>query len=250
MKYLALAGGTLSFYALLGYMVKHKELLEEIEEISGASSGSILGFLLLSGKNPSEIFDMTINLDFSPMIKVDLKTFLTSFGFIGHDLIKEKLIELWGGNPTFKQLPKKFHVSAYCLNTLEVEYFSSDTHPNMHVVEAICASMSIPIMFSAYEYKGKRYTDGATNELMPLLPFLGKNSEDIIALEVASSPVSQPPDLTTLVDYLKCVCLTGMKNRHSYNIPTIQFNAPHINTFDLRGPIEDRLRLFMIGFSA
>jgi len=194
---------------------------------------------------------MTINMDFSSMIKVELKTFLTSFGFIGHALIKEKLIELWGGNPTFKQLPKKFHVSAYCLNTLEVEYFSSDTHPNMHVVEAICASISIPVMFSAYEYNGKKYTDGATNELMPLLPFLGKNSEDVIALETSSDKATQPPsDLTTMVSYLKCICLTGMKNRHRYNIPTIQFETSHVNTFDLRGPVDDRLRLFMIGFSA
>ena len=248
MKYLILGPGALAFYTLLGYMVKNHEMLEEVEEISGASSGALLGFLLLSNKTPKEIFDLTINMDLKEIIKVDLKSFISSFGFIGHDLIKEKMKEVWGGNPTFKELPKKFYVSAFCINTLEVEYFSSDTHPDMHVVDAVCASISIPMMFSTYEYNGKKYVDGAMNEVMPVLPFLNKNFNDVLLLHIDMN-VKMPVDLTNLFSYLRCVFLAGMKNRHMYPVPIIRFDVSHINIIDLYGPIEDRLRLFMIGYT-
>ncbi len=229
-------------------MVNHADMLDEVEEISGASSGALLGFLLLSNKSPKEIFDLTINMDLKEIIKVDLKSFISSFGFIGHDLIKEKMKEVWGGDPTFKELPKKFHVSAYCINTLEVEYFSSDTHPDMHVIDAICASISIPVMFSTYEYNGKKYVDGAMNEVMPVFPFLNKNFNDVLLLHI-DIDTHPPADLTSLFSYLRCVFLTGMKHRHVYPVPIIRFNVTNINIIDLYGPIEDRLRLFMIGYT-
>ena len=184
MRYLVIGPGALAFYALLGYITKIEDKLIEVEEISGSSSGAILAFFLLSGKSLKEIFDLTINVNAEELTKVDLKTFINSFGFINHELIKQKLVELWGGNPTFKELPKKLYVSAYCLNTLEVEYFSRDTHPDMYVIDAVCASMSIPIIFMPYEYNGKKYIDGSTTEDLPVLPFLHKNFSDLLCVKI------------------------------------------------------------------
>ncbi len=249
MRYLVLGPGALAFYALLGYVSKIEDQLQDIEEISGTSSGAILGFLLLSGKSPKEIFDLTINLNTEELTKVDLKTFINSFGFINHELIKQKLIELWGGNPTFKELSKKLYVSAYCLNTLEVEYFSRDTHPDMCVVDALCASMSIPIIFMPYEYNGKKYVDGCTTEDIPAFPFLHKNFSDVTCVKICQD--QQPAKLDSVFDYFMCIANTTFKNRTKYhNVPIKKLNTTPIDVLNLRGPLEDRLKLFMIGYEA
>jgi len=249
MRYLILGPGALGFYSMLGYLMKNESQIRNVEEISGASSGAILGFFMLSNKSLQDIFDLTINLDLTDMTKVELKTFINSFGFINHELIKQKLIEIWGGNPTFKELSKKLHVSAYCLNNLEVEYFSRDTHPDMHVVDAICASISIPVIFASYEYKGRHYTDGATNELLPAVPFLNKNYSDVMAVEVLTN-LCREFKLDTLLDYFKTIALTVWKNKIKYDVPCVRLNVDTINVLDFKAPLEVRLRLFMIGYGS
>ena len=213
MRYLILGPGALGFYSMLGYLMKNESQIRNVEEISGASSGAILGFFMLSNKSLQDIFDLTINMDLTDMTKVELKTFINSFGFINHELIKQKLVEMWGGNPTFKELPKKLYVSAYCLNTLEVEYFSKDTHPDMYVIEAICASISIPIMFIPYEYKGKKYIDGCTTEDLPVFPFLHKNFSDLLCVKISQEP--RNIKLDSMLDYFMCIATTSYKNRRT-----------------------------------
>jgi len=249
MKHLILGPGSLTFYTMLGYLMKREEVLKEVEEISGSSAGAMLGFLLLSGKSLQEIFDSTINLDTSEMTKVNLKTFINSFGFINHELIKQKLIELWGGNPTFKELPKKLYVSSYCLNDLKTEYFCSDTHPDMHVADAVCASISIPILFSTFDYNGKKYIDGGTIEAIPASPFLNKNFNDVFCLKISDKSYVQNMKMDTILDYFKCIAYTGFNNRITYDVPSVVFDVEHINILDFNAPLEERLKLFMIGFT-
>ena len=182
MKYLIIGPGGLGFFGMLGCLTNLKEELKNVEEISGSSAGSLLGFLLLTNKSLEEIFDISLNINISELTKMNLNAFIKTFGFIDHELIKQKLIEIWGGNPRFKDLSKKFHVSAYCLNTLEVEYFSIDTNPDMYVIDAICASISVPFMFAAFNFNGKLYIDGGANEKIPALPFLNKKREDVLCV--------------------------------------------------------------------
>ena len=249
MRYLVLGPGAIGFYAMLGYLAKIEHELSRVEEISGSSAGAMIGFLILSGKSLGEIFDATINIDMVELTKVDLKTFINSFGFINHELIKKKLIELWGGNPTFQELPKKLYISAYCLDTLEVEYFSRDTHPDMHVVDAVCASMSIPFMVSSFLYKGKRYIDGSTNELLAVGPFLNKNFADVLCIEVCQHHPHQPVE--TLVDYFKCIANTVMKLRKHYiDVPRKVLDVSQFDILDLRAPFETRVKLFALGYGS
>jgi predicted acylesterase/phospholipase RssA len=246
MKYLVLGPGALGFFAMLGYLTKIESELSEVEEISGASAGAILGFFLLSGKSLQEIFEASINVDMIEMTKVDLKTFINSFGFINHELIKQKLIEIWGGNPTFSELPKKLYVSAYCLDTLDVEYFSRDTHPDMYVVDAVCASLSIPFVISSYMYNGKRYIDGSTNELTPVGPFLNKMFSDVFCVEIRQS--NSRAKVETLVDYCKCIASTVLRNRKNYvDVPSKVIDVTQFDILDLRAPFETRLKLFTLG---
>jgi predicted acylesterase/phospholipase RssA len=249
MRYLILGPGALGIYSMLGYLTKIESELSEVEEISGASAGAILGFLLLSGKTLGEIFDVMMQVDTAELTKLDLKTFINSFGFVNHELIKQKLIEVWGGDPTFKELPKKLYVSAYCLNDLKVEYFSRDTHPDMHVSDAVCASISIPILFSSFVYKGKKYIDGSTNELVPVGPFLNKNFSDVLCVETTQSHSNVKVD--TLVDFCNCMAKVALKNRSYYvDVPHKVLDLTQYDILDFKAPLEYRLKLFMFGYGS
>jgi len=249
MKYLILGPGAVGFFAQLGYLKKIEDKLADVEEIAGSSSGAMLGFLILSGKSIQQIFELTINIDTAEFTRVDLKNFISSFGFLSHEIIKQKLIELWGGNPTFKELSKKLYVSAYCLNTLEVEYFSRDTHPDMNVVDAICASISIPVMFSPYKLGDKMYLDGGTNERKPIGPFLNKNFDDLFSITITHQP-KPPGDIKNMFDFLKSLALTAYKLRHHTVTPGVRINAQSFNIMNLKAPFEDRLKLYMIGMES
>jgi NTE family protein len=249
MRYLVVGPGAMGFYAMVGYLSKIEHELSNVEEISGSSAGAIIGFLLVSGKSLSDIFESTINIDMVELTKVNLKTFINSFGFINHELIKKKLIELGGGNPTFQELPKKLYISAYCLDTLEVEYFSRDTHPDMHVVDAVCASLSIPFMVSSFLYKGKRYIDGSTNELLAIGPFLNKNFDDVLCIEVCQLYEHKP--IETIMDYFKCIANTVMKLRKHYiDVPRKVIDVSQFDILDLRAPFETRMKLFTLGYGS
>jgi predicted acylesterase/phospholipase RssA len=75
-----------------------------------------------------------------------------------------------GCDPTFEELDMKIYVSAYCLNTSTTEYFSRDTHPKMKVIDAVCMSMAIPLIFACGKYQGRTYVDGGTQEQYPMVP--------------------------------------------------------------------------------
>ena len=196
----------------------------------------------------SDILDLTIKINITDLTKMNLHSFIRSYGFIDHEPIKNKLIELYGGNPTFREFPKKLYISALCLNTGDIEYFSRDTHPDMLVVDAICASISIPIVFSAYSYKDKLYIDGACIENTPALPFLSKNYKDVVTV-AAMGQRGSVSAITSLKDYIQCVCMVSHKRRVMYNTPGHYIQIPgEIDIMNKNMTEVDKLRLFMLGY--
>jgi len=186
---LVIGPGSMGFFAMLGVLqvLENNGKLSNVHEISGASAGSIIG-LFMSIKNPykvKDIFERSLSIDVPTYVKPNLQTFLNNFGFVPHQPIKELLIEMCRGkNPTFKQLKKKLIVSACCINTQKTEYFSVDTHPDMYAIDAVCMSISIPVVFSPYTWNNNMYVDGGTIEKVPLCPFLHKDPSEVIIVYI------------------------------------------------------------------
>lgn len=249
MKYLVIGPGGQGLFKMLGYLKKIEDKLVDVEEISGASAGAIIGFFLALGKTPSEIFDFSINVDVEAHTKFNLKSLLKNFGFIEHDMLRSTLIEKAGGNFRFKDLKKKLYVSSMCVNTSSTVYFSRDTHPDMHVVDAVCASISIPIMFSAFRYQDGLYLDGGTLEEIPAYPFLHKNGDDVFAIQIKlAQPVFEKiPDIKS---YLKNIIIAGFLTRLSYpQIRRAYLMCDDVDILDWKLTVEDKLRLFISGQS-
>jgi predicted acylesterase/phospholipase RssA len=54
----------------------------------------------------------------------------------------------------------------------------------MKVIDAVCMSMAIPLIFACGKFEGKTYVDGATQEQIPMTPFLGKKPHEITCIKL------------------------------------------------------------------
>ncbi|AUB80453.1 hypothetical protein THSYN_05490 [Candidatus Thiodictyon syntrophicum] len=89
-------------------------------------------------------------------------------------VVSNKLKEKYGvgSECSFKQLKEKTGKGLFVLgcelNTRKFAVFSPDDTPDVRVVDAVVASMSIPFIFSPRCVAGKTYLDGGTTKDMPL----------------------------------------------------------------------------------
>ena len=172
-------GGTKS-YMELGTLLKFEseEYLKNIKHYVGCSSGSVIGLLLTSGYNISEIiqysFDENILTDITD---VDLlKDLIENKGIFGNGQIetslRQKIIDKFAFDVTFYQLYMatgiKFTVVVYNVEKERPEYLSIDTEPNLSCVTAVMMSVCVPILTKRRMYKGCEYVDGALGNPYPI----------------------------------------------------------------------------------
>ena|SRR6056300_1896879 len=249
MKYLVLGPGAMGIYAMIGRLKRIHKDLRDVQEISGASAGSILALFLALGMSVDKIFKISSTLDISEFVKVNIALFFNKFGFVDVDPIRQKLIEICGCNPSFKELNKKIYIAAFCLNSSKTEYFSVDTHPDMKVIDAVCMSIAIPLVFECGKYDGKSYIDGGVAEEIPLMPFIDKKPHEIecVKIHVVSS---YKEDLDNPKQFLETIIASTLRNRGRYDvkIKSHQIDVENFNIFDFGMSYEDKVRLYMIGY--
>lgn len=252
---LVIGPGSMGFFAMLGVLqvLEDNGKLSNVHEISGASAGSMIG-LFLSIKNPykvKDILETTLSIDVPTYTKLNLQTFLNNFGFVPHEPIKELLIELCRGkNPTFKQLKKKLIVSACCLNTQKTEYFSVDTHPDMYAIDAVCMSISIPVVFSPYTFNNKMYIDGGTIEKVPIGPFLHKDPSEVIIVYI-NTVRNYKTEIKGIQDFIMA-CVDTYVNSMEFPCEFLKYEKYGIDSdiYDLNNfslDYEAKMKMFIVG---
>lgn len=208
-------GGLGGVYSIAGCACGLKEF-DEITEVSGSSAGSVIGFLICMGFSPTQIKKIVLGVDRSKMKVFNIKNFLKNFGFIEWVHLRNELgLYIYDlENITFKDLRKKFYVSAYCLNTRKVHYFSRDTDPDMPVIQAVCMSCSIPFVFESLTYKGYNYIDSFVYEVLPLVPFLDKKKSDVIVIKTLDNS-SCFSEIKTFKDFIFVIVDIFLTNRQN-----------------------------------
>jgi predicted acylesterase/phospholipase RssA len=184
MDSLVIGPSAMGFFCYLGVLkaLEERGVLQGIRTISGCSSGSMLALFLACGKTVQEIFDMSMDINVKNFIQFKLVTFVKSFGFVDTTPIRTKIVELCGKDPTFQEVDIQLYISACCVNTSEIVYFSKESHPTMKVIDAVCMSICIPIMFKPCRLDGKLYVDGAVLESFPYMPMINKDPSTVIVL--------------------------------------------------------------------
>lgn len=262
-KYFALSPGGMGFYGHVGAlkMLHDNRKLKAMEEISGGSAGAVAAYLHVMCKNDFELLmNEAMETDISEITNLNLRNFFTKYGFINTDGFKSKFIEATRRitgleNPTFKELyeynPIKLHVSSFCLDTSKTCYFSVDTHPDQPVIDTICGSISVPMIFSPTIIDGKHYIDGGMEEIIPALPFLSKNPKEICCLRIKFIPdENQTSEINNIKDYIGKIMQPLISNRVLYDLPMLNIKMKTSDAFDFTMSEKNKLELFVSGYQS
>jgi len=250
MKYLVLGPASMGIYAFLGRLKSMEESLGTVKEISGSSAGSILALFWAIDMSIDDMIEISLNVDLSDFVKLNIGTFFNKFGFVEIEPIRDKLVEICGCDPTFRELKKKIYVSAFCLNTSKTEYFSVDTHPDMKVIDAVCMSIAIPLIFASSEYEGKTYVDGGTVEEYPMNPFIGKKPHEVTCVKLVMDDIFKET-IDNPKDFLESLIRSTLKNRTNYEekCVMIPIDVGDAGIFDFNMTYEEKVILMNIGYS-
>ena len=249
MRYLVLGPASMGIYSLIGTLKALEPKLVDVKEISGASAGSILTLMLALGMSVDEILEVSLSLDISKLVKVRIGSFFNKFGFVDMEPIRDTLVTICGSDPTFEELDMKIYVSAYCLNSSSTEYFSRDTHPRMKVIDAVCMSIAVPLIFSCGTYEGRTYVDGGTQEQYPVTPFLDKKPHEITCVKLKMEQTYQD-DINNPRQFVESLIRSTLINRVEYKDSSnvIEVNVGDTNIFDFSMSYEDKIRLYNMGY--
>jgi len=244
----------MGFFLYLGVIskLKHEGQLDNLEEISGASAGGLLGFLFLATKGDlAKVLDHALDVPVKQIMKPNLKNFMKNYGLVTPMKIRKVLSEACSkfiGQPdiTFEELyawhPIKFHVSAYCVDLMKTDYFSVNSTPKLSVIDAVSATIAIPFLFSTVKIGEWTYIDGGAAETTPSGPFLAKN--DVLAMKIGWS---RPAPVTDLKSYATGILYSTMKLRAVYELPTLDLDIGDQDVFDFGASNDGKLKMFMKG---
>ena len=155
----------------------------KIESISGCSMGALIGGIYAAGK--LDDFEQWV----SAINKVDIFTLLDfsweKNGLVKGDKIINALVDLVG-DQLIEDLPISFSATAAdIINEKEVWIESG------RLFDAIRASISLPLFFTPFDYKGDQLIDGGVLNPVPIAPTFGDETEMTIAVNLSGPPESQ-----------------------------------------------------------
>jgi predicted acylesterase/phospholipase RssA len=249
MKYLVLGPASMGIYSLIGSLKAMESKLVDVREISGSSAGAILALFLALGISVDEILNISLSLDILNFVKIRIGSFFNKFGFVDMGPIRDKIVEICGCDPTFSDLEMNIHISAFCLNSSQTEYFSKVSHPDMKVIDAVCMSMAVPFIFACGKYKGKTYIDGGTGEQYPIVPFLDKKPHEITCIKIKMDTVYRE-NIDNPIKFIESIVYSSIRKRDEYILPAnyIEINVGDTNVFDFSMTYESKIKLYNIGY--
>jgi NTE family protein len=261
-KKLVLSGGGLKGIALIGAIKALKDLgcLNIIDTIVGSSVGALIGILLTVGYSPEDLYDfmMAFNigvlgnfnfnnlthfgLDDGNKVTITIKTLLKSKGF--DDNIT--FIEL------YEKTKIKYIITATCVNTKNIIYYSYETYPQMNVITAVRMSISIPLYFTPVLYEGKLFIDGGCIDNYPI-QLLKNDINDVIGIYL-SDIREVVENINNIEDYIMGVIDTlfegvAHNSLKGYEQCTIRLNVSRVTMANLNMDMDKKQELLNFGYN-
>lgn len=160
---LVLSGGGARGIAHLGVIKALEELGIQINIVSGASFGAIVGAFYADGYSPDDIFKLIVKTNLFKMVQpaINWRGLLT--------LEKtEILLHQYLTAKTFEDLKLPLTVVATNVKKGKSKFFYSG-----ELVKPILASSCLPVIFKPVELDGKLYIDGGILNNLPVEPLIG-----------------------------------------------------------------------------
>jgi len=187
------SGGAKGF-TLIGVIKKLEEMniMNDIKYWCGTSIGSLFALLASLRCSSETLTQLFSTFSYDKYQSIDVLTMLTLFGLDNFKKIKDFILsvirtitpKINGETLTFlehyQQTGTTLIIDAVCLNTCTNTYFSWQTFPDMPIIIAMQASMSIPLLFTSVKYNGLTYVDGGlTGTLINMDIFINNKTDDI-----------------------------------------------------------------------
>jgi NTE family protein len=168
---LILSGNSTNALVTLGalqYLID-KGRIGEVKNYVGTSSGAILSVLLVIGYQPIEILThLCVEKIYKKMVQFNISNMLLmgkplmNFEPIKNSL-EQLIIDKIGHMPSMKSVEssgRRLFFATYNLTDDCREYISSDTYPDLPVINGIHMSSNFPFVFDPYVFENKAYLDG------------------------------------------------------------------------------------------
>lgn len=154
---LALSGGGARGFVHIGVLKALKERGIEPEILAGVSAGSIMAVLYSAGVSLDDIVAQWEKFSFSDMVDISVP----KSGFFKMDKFKRYLKKTIPYE-NIEDLPVPTYVCATDIDNGKTHIFKSGP-----IVERLCASCSIPIVFKPVKIDGVNYVDGGVLRNLP-----------------------------------------------------------------------------------
>lgn len=246
MKCLALGGGGLALFATLGHINRLHDSgnLTDLEELSGASAGAMVavGYALYR----EHLFEKMMSVDSSKFFKLNIQTLIRENGLSSMNGCRDEFIRLVGpGAETmtlsdlYEQTGLKVHIAAFSLEKNSTDYFSAESAPTMKVLDALCKSCCVPILFVPQD----GHVDGGLCEKIPIVPFIHRPYDDVYTVRVhfASQKQSYFKQLMSVIMSMRYECPMDFRCVH--------IDLGTVNVFDFKMSSETKRSLFLKGYS-
>ena len=151
----------------------------EIKSISGCSMGALVGGFYAAGRLDAYT-QWLENIDILDMLK--LLDFKGSGGLISGEKLMQKMQELIG-EYNIEELPVKFTAVATDIDAQKEVWINEGP-----LLDAVRASISLPLFFTPFHYKGKRLIDGGVLNPVPIAPTFHDNTDLTISVNLGGEP--------------------------------------------------------------
>jgi NTE family protein len=155
---LALSGGGAKGLAHIGVLKVLEEAQIPVHMLAGTSMGGAVAALYAAGLSAAEIEQFARSLHLLDIVQRDR----SYMGLIGNDKIANRLREVLGGDLTFEQLKLPLALIATDLEAGEEVVIR-----NGPVIEAVLATMAVPIIFPPVKWQGRLLVDGGLLNQVP-----------------------------------------------------------------------------------
>jgi predicted acylesterase/phospholipase RssA len=193
---LVLSGGGMKAMAQVGVVRAMEEVGLKPSEVVATSAGALVGALVAAGLSYQEIVPRVFGVRRHELAALArwsvLARGLSAPSVLRPQPVRSLLAQLLPVH-AFASLQLPLRVTAVDADSGELVVFGAGGRSDCTVVEAVMASMALPVYLPAVVIGGRRYVDGGLLEVLPLDVAALIPADLVVAVDVGPVAVSPPP---------------------------------------------------------
>lgn len=194
---LVLSGGGAKAMAQVGALRALDEVGLRPAEIVATSAGALVGALVAAGLRYEEIVPRVLGVGRRELLLLArwsvLVRGLGSRSVLRPRTMRELLARLMPVH-AFEELVLPLRVTAVDEDAGALTVFGAGGRTDCSVVDAVMASMALPVYLPAVEIGDRRYMDGGLLQVLPLDVAAAVPADLVVAVDVSPVPAAPPPE--------------------------------------------------------